>query len=117
MLWLTMFCYTFSFTLRLQDGVFQTYPDKPSGWTHVVLNYIGPNAGQGISIYYNGARVGRDTSKHLYQISTGDGRIVVGRLYTERDLRYASIDVDELIFFNQSLSTTVITGLHNLFYV
>ena len=34
--------------------------NRPIGWTHVVLNYIGPNAG--IKVYYNGTEVGSDTS-------------------------------------------------------
>ena len=105
----------FRFTIRLQDGVFQTYPDKPSRWTHVVLNYFGPDDGQGITIHYNGAQVGSDTRQRIGTALPGDGRIVVGRRFTGRNRAYASIEVDELIFFNKFLGTTDIAALYNIF--
>ena len=92
----------------LQDGVFKTYPSHPTGWTHVVINYYGPNDGQGVRIFYNGTEAARDTSKDSDQSAPGDGRIVVERRSTGSDQDYASADVDELIFFNRSLSTSEI---------
>ena len=75
-----------------------------------MLNYIGPNSGQGISIYYNAEEVTVDTTKR-----TAPRPPVLGRRYTGRDQEYANVDVDELIFFNQSLSTADITALYNMF--
>ena len=46
-------------------------------------------------------------------ISSGDGRIVVGREVTNLDGGYASMEIDELIFFNNALSTTDIKLLYN----
>ena len=34
-----------------------------------------------------------------------DGRIVLGRYFTDYDDYYANVEVDELIFFNNSLTT------------
>ena len=34
----------------------------------------------------------------------GDGRIVFGRFYTDVDDRYASVQMDQLLFFNHALT-------------
>ena len=75
------------------------------------MNYLGPNNGQGIRIYYNGTEVGSDTSKTLETKVTADGRIVVGRALTNYNHFYASIQIDELIYFNQALSLEEIRTL------
>ena len=77
------------------------------------MNYLGPNNGQGIRIYYNGTEVASDTTKTSYRLSAGDGRIVVGRYRTNRNDHYGNMQVDELIFFNEALSQDDITMLHN----
>ena len=84
---------------------------KPSGWTHYVMNYIGPNEGEGSRLHLNGAEVGSDTTKAAASPSAGNGRIVVGRLYTNSDEHYANVQVDELIFFNQTLSPSDIDAI------
>ena len=82
----------------------------PTGWTHIVVNYIGPDDGQGIRVY--GIEVAGSTTRDV-TCSAGDGRIVVGRCYIDEDMRYASVEIDELIFFNKALSTTDIERLYN----
>ena len=89
----------------LQDGQFYTSDPTPARWFHIVLNYIGPNDGEGIRIYYNGVKVASDTTKGARSRSAGDGRIVVGRGLTNKDKDYASVQVDELLFFNCQLSS------------
>ena len=96
------------------DGYFYASHTRPTGWTHIVLNYIGSNDGQGIRIYFDEVEVASDTTKDRRPYSIGDGRIVVGRQYTDRDAMYMSVQVDELIFFNQSLSNTDINALYKL---
>ena len=76
------------------------------------MNFIGPNDGQGIKLYLNAAHF-KDDSKGRAQNRTGqrlenDGKIVIGTLVSSNSLRfssqyYASVCVDELVFFNQSL--------------
>ena len=68
-----------------------------------MLNYIGPDDGQGIRVY--GMEVVNDATGDATR-SAGDGRIVVGRYFTDDDRYYMSMQIDELIFFNKSLSTT-----------
>ena len=103
----------FRFDVDLPDGGFYASHSKPTGWIHVVLNYIGPNDGQGIRIFYDGQEVASDTSKYATSKPAGDGRIVVGRLLTNRnfDHDYASITIDEFIFFNRFLKVDEIETL------
>ena len=99
--------------LILPDRRFVTSSYKPTGWTHVVLNYIGPNNGEGITIYYNGVKVVSDKYKDTRSLTAGDGRIVVGRLYTDQDQDYASVEVDELIYFDTALTSDDVQLIHN----
>ena len=55
----------------------------------------------------------RDTTKTALALSAGDGRIVVGRYRTNRNDHYGNVQVDELIFFSESLSQDDITMLRN----
>ena len=87
---------------------------SPSGWTHFIINYIGSEDGEGIRIYYDGVRRENDTSMNLNSFNTGDGRIVIGRVYTDIDDRYASVQLDELIFFNIKLSDSEISILSQI---
>ena len=77
-----------------------------------MLNLIGPNDGQGFTIYNDGVEIGtgsRRTGSTEY--AEAAGRIVLGRFYTEEDHSYASIYIDELYFYNQCLSEEQITRL------
>ena len=103
------------FWVYLPDGAFQAYPPRPTGWTHIVLNYFGPNNGEGLTVFYDGEKVGGDNSKNEELLSvSGDGRIVVGRRWTDSDREYTSVQVDELIFFNQALSNENINSLDSV---
>ena len=59
-------------------------PQKPTVWTHIVLNYLGPNEGEGIAVYYNRPPERIDPTKHAKSRTAGDGRIVVGRHFTDK---------------------------------
>ena len=78
-----------------------------------MLNFIGPNDEEGIRIYYNGQEVKRDTTKTSNFHTAGDGRIVVGRYRTDLDRDYASFMVDELIYFNVSLTSDDLQLIYN----
>ena len=87
-------------------------PSKPAGWFHIILNYIGANDGEGIRIYINGEEVATSATKtRRSSSSAGDGGIVVGRYYTDQDWRYATMQIDELVYFNQTLSEQGINTL------
>ena len=97
----------------LLDGRFTADSSTPTSWTHMMVNYIGPNDGQGIRVYYDGTEVASVTTKYEVQYSAGDGRIIVGRCYIDDDSQYASMQFDEMIFFNEALSTTDIKLLYS----
>ena len=83
-------------------------------WTHVVLHYIGTKDVQGNKIYIDG--VDKMTSFSLTAASheDGDGRTVVGRYFTNVDDQYASVDIDELLFFNEALNDDQVSQIKNL---
>ena len=86
--------------------------NRLTGWTHVVLNYIGPNNGQGIQIYYNGEQTGSDDMRSLSTYQPGSGRVVIGRENTADDNDYASFHVDQLLFFNETLTEQNIQNMY-----
>ena len=102
-----------SFNVGLPDGYFYTDHPKPTGWFHIVLNYIGPNDGEGLRILIDGTEVGSATNKDGGAYPAGDGRIVVGREYTDSGRRYASVRVDELIYFNASLTSDNVQSIYD----
>ena len=78
------------------------------GWFHTVLNFMGDR----MRIYHDGVvrstlPVDASPSSHI----PGDGRIVIGRWFSELDSNYASVQVDELLFFNRTLNQTEVTAL------
>ena len=74
------------------------------------MNYVGPDEGQGIRVYNDGKLIASDTTKTDETNLPSDGRIVIGRA----DLNhvgtpnffsfYASVEVDELLIFNRTLT-------------
>ena len=75
--------------------------------------YIGPNNGEGITLYIDGEQVASDTIKSGRSGSAEDGKIVVGRYFADRDERYSSVMVDELLFFNASLTNDDVQLIYN----
>ena len=87
---------------------------RPTGWIHIVLNYLGPNEDEGIRGYFDGTEVAIDTTKYPFSYSTGPGRIVVGKLYTDRNEKFASVQIDDLMYFNQTLKRQEIETLYTI---
>ena len=86
-------CMHFRVGLELIDRTaFSTSFQAVGGtWIHMVLNYIGPENGQG-------------TPDPLHP---GDGTVVAGKVLGD----YTSVAIDELLFFNIKLSDTQIREL------
>ena len=79
-------------------------------WTHFVLNFHVKQ--QVIRLYQDGVYVYADSPKSNGEFRlSGDGRVVIGRNYTRWNCGYASVEVDELLFFNQLLPETKIRKL------
>ena len=90
--------------------------DLPSGWFHLVINFDGRmnHIQNSFSSYLNGAMVGIIHGHSGQQGTEGDGRIGIGRLFTDSNRLYASADIDELMFFNRALPDEQITMLGQL---
>ena len=102
--------YLFRYQVNLPIGHFEVNVNRTTNWVHAVMNYVGPNEGQGIRIYNDGELVGSDTTKTNEANLPSDGRIIIGRA----DLNivgtagfltfYASVEVDEFLVFNRTLT-------------
>ena len=80
-------------------------------WIHIVLNFIGPENGEGIKFYLDGMLTGSDDTGEAETHTPGNGRVVLGRVYTDEDDLYGGVALDELLFFNQTLSEQEIMQL------
>ena len=96
-----MYC---RFRIILLDAALTLDVTPPSGWTHVVMNYLGPEDEQGIRVYFNGTQVRSDNTKQPATYQPGGDRVVVGRFYVNYDDSYGNVDMDELLFFNEALT-------------
>ena len=80
-----------------------------------MLNFIGPNAGEGIEAYKDGLL--RDSQQHGHSntYTDGDGRVVVGKKYVDTNNYYAHVEMDELVFFNKALLEEEVRELCNFY--
>ena len=80
------------------------------------MNYIGPNDAGGFRVYKDGADQTGDAKVEMgYSQPIADGRVVVGRFWTDSDndgTAYSSVWVDELIYFNSCLSHEEIVKIY-----
>ena len=87
-----------------------------SRWVHIVLNFLGPDSNQGYRIYRDGTLIRfynlhKDTT---YRYRPRDGKIVIGRLWTDIYFKHSSFQLDELLFYNQVLTEAEIDMLSQL---
>ena len=107
-----------TFQLRDQASwwVFHEAVAHLPGWTHYVLNYIGPEDGQGIRIYLNGIETGSGMRLGSATYPVGNGRVIIGKYYTDMNgFRNLEFTIDELLFFNTKLSDEEIEELNDMF--
>ena len=93
------------------NGYYYQWVPGSNEWIHIVLNYIGPN--DGIRIYHDGRNVVNITelSTRPGGPYTGNENIVLGRIYNEKDAWYLGVQVDELYFFNRTVTEAEIRML------
>ena len=65
-------------------------------------------------MYHNGIEEANDTIISPFSYPQGNGRVVVGRLFTDRNNNYAGVDVDEVMFSNQFLTEDQISLVANM---
>ena len=89
----------------------------PAEWYHLVFNYIedSPAGGNSVVIYHDGVEVGRRAQKVSYTNNAGVGIVVIGRHYVQAlEQDFASVMVDELLFFNRKLTPDEVQILYNM---
>lgn len=100
------------YEIHLLDGKFLASVNKYDHWHHIVLSFVkGREDKDEIQIYNNAEKVATDKTKASGTNSKGNGRIIIGRHFSGLDGKYASVEMDELLFFNQALRETEITIL------
>ena len=80
-------------------------------WFHILFNFVGPNTGQGFTVYHDGELVANIIRTRPITATSVDRRIVIGRWATDRDEFYSSLEMDELVFFNKALTDAEIRML------
>ena len=113
---INLLCYLhFRFLTRVLDGQFYNEMTISNTWIHILQNFIGPAANQGILVYMDGVEhVDTHQKSGGMSNSPGVGRIIAGRTKPDVDSNYGSVIVDELLFFNQILSEQQALDLTNM---
>ena len=100
--------------------MFEVYHYLPYTWTYLVLNYNGQNEGEGITVFHTvntEIRMHKDTTREqFYRIPSGNGHVTIGNrlILTYHPAQYASLKVDELTFWNRTLSLVDIMVILNM---
>ena len=83
------------------------------GWIHIVLNYRTSSRSPlpRLSAYVNTYEVLTDSTEVLEDTASGDGRIILGRAFSDIDDHYTSMEVDEVMFYREWLDPTEIDDL------
>ena len=101
--------------MYVSGGSFYHFQYRPSNdWFHIVVNYFGPNNGEGFNTYFNGNIAFTDNTIQEDNTTAGNGRIVIGKSFTEIDDYYTSLEVDEVLLFNKILTAQEINYLYNM---
>ena len=92
-----------SFRLNLEDKWYGFGGEIPADtWNQVVLIYNGFHGGA--SLYVNG-EVKHTEERERNGRKENSGDVVIGRRYVDRDDKYCSTMVDELMLWNRSLTS------------
>ena len=104
----------FRYYFHSHDANYFASATIPSGWTHIVLNYIGSGSGKGIRVLYNGQQVASDTESGGHIRHAPNGKIVIGRSHTDHNDYYSSVQIDHMGLLNRALSNAEISAFHNM---
>lgn len=83
-------------------------------WFHFVAVYLGRHEGEGIVMYIDGHEAGRDEDTMGGPNTPGDGVLVIGRFDPSSNTRYCSVEMDDLIFWNEALQEADIMNPYNM---
>ncbi len=78
----------------------------PTDWFYGVFVFHGPDVGT--SFYVDGNLAGVDLVGVAETSTDAAGDVVIGRMYTSGDAKYADLTVDEIWFWTQALNVAQI---------
>ena len=110
--WIAWYLYpTFRFYVTLEDSFFTlSIPKVDNQWIHLVMNYID----EGFEVYQDGGLVEAELNMGIIDATPGDGKLVLGKQYTDEDYKNVNMDLDELVFFNRKLTEQEVLKLYNV---
>ena len=79
-----------------------------------MINYFGADEQGTVETYLNGIVRARDNTISQGTYTQGNGRIAIGRFWVEEDHSYSSMEIDELLFLNVTLTSDQIESLANI---
>ena len=87
--------------------------DRPSGWFHMVLVLQG---NRGIKVYHDKVVQNElvETINRTRLYTLGSGTTVIGKKFTDTEVHYASVAVDELTMWNRALSETEAAEIYDM---
>ena len=101
---------TFRYAISEADGYFLLETNVSSSLIHGVMVYHG--AGQGITAYHDGSKIGTDTDRISKNHMGGNGNVEIGRRVIPAGSYYASAYVDEIKMYNRQLSDSEIQSMY-----
>ena len=79
-----------------------------------MFNYVGTNNAEGVTIYHDGVEVGSSAQKVSYERTVGPGVVVIGKYNVHSEQDFASVMVDELLFFNRIITADEVQILYDM---
>ena len=115
-------CFRYQLTIPTgydQDNIptlksYMVSPERLHGsvWFHIVFNFLGLNDDQGIAVYHSGLLSGNPGLTNRYHALMHTGPMALGVAYfLNGEEMFSSLQVDELLFFNSSLTAHEISIL------
>ena len=107
----------FRYIVRTSQYRFDARARIPSSgeWFHMAHVYLGPEGGVGGNIaYHNGVLVGSDRQRSDITDDPSTGNVVIGRKLLDEDTQYASVEIDEITFWDRILTVQEIREIYNM---
>ena len=98
--------------VRSEDGTVEIFFNQ---WYHFacsITNITGNE--ERFKLFYDGTHYATNNVITPRELSSGSGRVLIGRAHTNVDGFYSSVQLDELLFFNRALKEQEIQALYQL---
>ncbi len=83
-------------------------------WFHLVLVFYGPE--DGISVFVNGSYNESDFTGNAGDFGEASGNVILGKVFADRDIQFADVNVDEMYFWDLPLGAVVIEQIYDSYW-